>query len=317
MTGRSAKPALLVLTALPADTRAALDARYAIVQAGEGAVPDQVKAGIRAVLTNGMVGIAAPLMAELPSLEIICVRGAGHEAVDVAAAAARGIVVTTGHGTNAETVADHAIALALAVMRGIPAADAGVRAGGWADLRQRPVTLSRKRLGLVGLGAIGSAIASRAAGGFEMAVAYHARSARPGSPYRYVESVLALAEQSDVLVLAAPGGAATRHMVDEAVLTALGPSGFLVNIARGSLVDTDALIAALEAGAIGGAALDVVEGEPNVPDRLRTQVNLVLTPHIAGRSPESVAASLQRVVDNLDAHFAGRPVDSVLSRLSS
>jgi len=261
---------------------------------------------IRAVLTRGTTGFSAEDIAALPNLEIICALGAGYENIDVQAAAARGIVVANGPGLNAATVADHAMALLLSVVRGIPSADAAVRRGEW-DRAMRP-GVSGKRLGILGLGAIGSEIAARAAGGFAMAVHYHNRSPRPSSPYVYHPSAVALAEASDCLVIATPGGAGTRHLVDAAILKALGPSGFLVNIARGSVVDTDALVDALHAGTIAGAALDVFDTEPNVPDALKQCTNAVLTPHIAGRAPEAVRATVQHVADNLAAHFAGMPV---------
>ncbi|MEW6640902.1 MAG: 2-hydroxyacid dehydrogenase [Pseudomonadota bacterium] len=267
---------------------------------------------IRAVLTRGTTGLSAQDIASLPNLEIICALGAGYENIDLRAAAARGIVVTYGPGLNAATVADHAMALLLAVVRGIPSADASVRRGEW-DRALRP-GVSGKRLGILGLGAIGSAIAARAAGGFAMAVHYHNRTPRPSSTYVYQPSVVQLAQASDILVIAAPGGPGTRHLVDAIVLKALGPGGFLINIARGSIVDTPALVEALRSGAIAGAALDVFETEPNVPDELKHCPNVVLTPHVAGRAPEAVRATVQHVADNLAAHFAGRPVLTPIGR---
>lgn len=263
-------------------------------------------ADIRAVLTRGTTGFDAQDIAALPNLGIICALGAGYEGIDLSAARARGITVTNSPGVNAGAVADHALALLLAVVRGIPAADASVRRGEW-QRALRP-GISGKRLGILGLGAVGDAIAARAAGGFAMAVHYHARTPRPSSPYGYCPDAVALAHASDFLVVATPGGAGTRHLINADVLTALGPSGFLVNIARGSVVDTAALVDALQAGAIAGAALDVFENEPNVPDDLKRCPNLVLTPHIAGRSPDAVRATVQHVADNLAAYFAGRPV---------
>jgi lactate dehydrogenase-like 2-hydroxyacid dehydrogenase len=269
---------------------------------------------IRAVLTNGSTGLTAEAMAELPRLEMICATGAGYEKIDLTAAAARGIVVTHGPGTNDASVADHAMALLMAALRGIVTADAAARQGKWADSRQPRPMISGKKLGILGLGTIGQQIAQRGAGGFSMPIGYHNRRPREGSAYRYFATPQALAEWCDVLVLATPGGAGTTHLVDAAVLKALGPQGFLVNIARGSVVDTAALVAALEQGGIAGAGLDVVEGEPVLPAGLAKLGNVVLTPHIAGRSPESMAATIGRVIENLTAHFAGRPVPTPVPR---
>lgn len=263
---------------------------------------------IRAVLTNGSTGLDAGTIAALPKLEIICALGAGYEMVDLEAARARGIVVTNGPGTNDAAVADHAMALLLAATRGIVRADTAVKRGDWNRCREPRPTISGKKLGILGLGKIGGQIARRAAGGFGMEIGYHNSRPRDGSPHRYFPSTEALAHWSDFLVVATPGGAATTHLVDEAVLDALGPEGFLVNIARGSVVDTAALIDALEGGRIAGAALDVVENEPNVPHALLEARNVVLTPHIAGRSPEAIEATVDLLLDNLRAHFDGRPV---------
>ncbi|MCO8165810.1 2-hydroxyacid dehydrogenase [Pseudomonas sp. 21LCFQ010] len=260
---------------------------------------------IQAVVTRGPLGLFAEEMDALPNLRIICVSGAGYEKVDVAAAQARGIVVTNGAGVNASTVADHAMALLLAVMRDIPQADASVRRGEWRKA-MRP-SLAGKRLGILGLGAVGLAIARRAAA-FDMSIAYHNRRARSDVDYVWYRSVRELAEASDVLVLATPGGANTRHLVDDEVLQALGPQGYLVNIARASVVDTQELLGALREQRIAGAALDVFDDEPNVPDAFKSLANVVLTPHVAGLSPEASHDSVQLVRDNLQAFFAGQPV---------
>lgn len=268
---------------------------------------------IQAVLTNGSTGIAAPDIAALPNLEIICSLGAGYEKVDLEAAHARSITVTNGPGTNDASVADHAMALLMSVVRGIPQADAAVRQGRWAQSRQPRATISGKKLGILGLGNIGMQIAQRGMGGFGMTVGYHSRRPRASASFLHFATPVALAQWADFLVVATPGGAGTLHLVNAAVLDALGPKGFLVNIARGSVVDTAALTQALAQSKIAGAALDVVEGEPDVPAELLTLDNLVLTPHIAGRSPEAVAATVQLVIDNLNAHFGGRPAVTPVS----
>lgn len=261
---------------------------------------------IRVVLTRGATGLRADEIAALPRLELICSLGVGYENIDLAAAAARGIVVTNGPGANAVSVADHAMALLLGAARRLPQADAWVRQGHWSGFMGPQV--SGKRLGILGLGTIGMEIARRGANGFGMSVGYYNRRERPESGYAYFDTPRALAAASDFLVVATPGGAATRHLVDAGVLDALGPDGYLVNIARGSVVDTEALIAALAQRRIAGAALDVVDGEPCIPDALIALDNVVLTPHSAGRSPEAVAATVALFLDNATAHFSDNPV---------
>src|SRR4029450_8746296 len=168
------------------------------------------------------------------------------------------------------------------------------RPGGWQEQsRVDPPTLPGKRLGILGLGNIGSRIAQRAARGFDMEIGYHHRAAVAGSPYRHSASLIELATWADFLVCAAPGGAGTRHLVNADVLAALGPQGYLVNVGRGTVVDTQALIAALRAQRIAGAGLDVLEGEPSVPPILPELLqcdNVGVTPHVAGRAPESRTA---------------------------
>lgn len=261
---------------------------------------------IDAVLTRGPLGLYAAEIAALPRLKIICVIGAGYEHVDLQAASNRSISVTNGAGANAPTVADHAMALLLALVRSIPQADASVRRGEW--LKPMCPTLEGKRLGIVGLGAVGLAIARRAANGFDMSVSYHNRRPRPDVPYTYRASARELAAAVDFLIVAAPGGDATHHLVDHRVLEALGPQGYLINIGRASVVDTAALVAALTEGRIGGAGLDVFDEEPRVPDALKRLSNVVLTPHIAGQSPQAAQDTVQLVVLNLQAFFSGQPL---------
>lgn len=261
---------------------------------------------IDAVLTRGPLGLTADEIATLTQLQIICVIGAGYEQVDLEAAAARGVTVTNGAGANAGPVADHAMALLLALLRDIPRADASTRRGEWN--RVISPSVSGKRLGIIGLGAVGQAIARRASQGFDMHVSYHSRTLRRGQPYTWYDSPLHLAEAVDILVVATPGGSGTRHLVDGSVLEALGAEGYLVNIARASVVDTTALVTALERGVIAGAALDVFDDEPAVPDALKALGNTVLTPHVAGQSPEAARDTVALVLRNLQAFFAGEPV---------
>lgn len=267
---------------------------------------------VRAVLTNGRVGLSGEDMAALPRLEIVCTIGAGYESVDLDAARRRGIAVTHCTGTNSPSVADHAMMLLLAATRYVRAAERHIRAGGWQDdWRVDTQIITGKRLGILGMGTIGGRIAQRAARGFDMEVGYHNRKAVAGSPYRYFASIVELAKWADFLVCSAPGGAGTRHLVNAEVLAALGPTGFLVNVGRGTIVDTAALIDALRSKRIAGAGLDVLEGEPALPPRLPELLafdNVVVTPHGAGRAPEARTAATELVIANLNAHFSGKPL---------
>ncbi|MBM3344056.1 MAG: 2-hydroxyacid dehydrogenase [Betaproteobacteria bacterium] len=267
---------------------------------------------VRAVLTNGRGGLTAAEMALLPKLELIVTVGAGYEAVDVAEARKRGIAVAHSPGTNATAVADSAMMLLLASVRHIRAADRHVQAGQWQDQwRVNTQILFGKKLGLIGLGNIGGGIANRAARGFDMQVGYFTRNAVAGSPYRHFKNLIDLARWADYLVSAAPGGAATRHLINAEVLAALGPKGYVVNVGRGTAVDTQALLDALREKRIAGAGLDVLEGEPALPPLLPELLkfdNVVITPHCAARAPESTLAATELIINNLNAHFAGKPL---------
>src|SRR5919197_30410 len=223
-------------------------------------------------------------------------------------------VLTNGRGGLS---GDEMALLLLAATRHLLQADRFVRAGGWQDQwRVETPIITGKRLGILGLGTIGSRIAQRAARGFAMEIGYHNRAAVAGSPYRYFASLLELATWADFLVAAAPGGAGTRHLVNADVLAALGPQGYLVNVGRGTVVDTQALIEALRSKRIAGAGLDVLEGEPGVPPLLPELLqcdNVVVTPHVAGRAPESRAAATALILANLNTHFAGQPLPSPVS----
>ena len=269
---------------------------------------------VRAVLTNGRGGLTGDEMALLPNLEIICAVGAGYEAVDLETARRRGIAVTNSPDANAPAVADSAMMLLMAATRHLRQADRHVHGGGWQDQwRVDTPTISGKRLGILGMGKIGARIARRAAGGFDMEVGYHNRKRVTDSPYRYFENLVELATWADFLVCAAPGGPGTRHLVNAEVLGALGPKGYVVNVGRGTVVDTEALIDALRSDRIGGAGLDVLEGEPAVPPLLPELLkfgNVVITPHVSARAPESRTAATALVIENLNAFFAGRPLVS-------
>jgi hydroxypyruvate reductase len=263
---------------------------------------------IRAVACGGESKVPGDLIAKLPALELISVMGVGYDGVDVAAAKGRGIMVTHTPDVLNDDVADLAIALMLCAARQLPQADRFVKEGKWAN---GPLPLARKmsgaRLGIVGMGRIGQAIALRALA-FGMQVAYTARSAKPNLPHAFHDNVVALARESDFLVVITPGGAGTRHLIDAEVLQALGSKGILVNVARGSVVDEPALIDALRRGVIGGAGLDVFENEPNVPQALRDMPQVVLTPHVGSATTQTRRAMADLATDNLLAHFAGEPV---------
>ena len=314
----------LALVRLAPERLAALrGAGYDVREGGKYASRHEaIRAGgaeVRAVLTNGRGGLTAAEMELLPHLEFVCAVGAGFEAVDLDMAKRRGIVVANCPNASAPAVADSAMMLVLACARHLLAADRFVRGGGWQDQwRVDTPQISGRRLGVLGLGAIGTKIAERAARGFDMEVGYHNRKVVPGSPYRYFDNLMGLARWTDFLVVATPGGALTRHLVNAEVLAALGSDGYLVNVGRGTVVDTAALIEALREKRIAGAGLDVLEGEPSVPPilpQLLAFENVTVTPHCAGRAPESRAAATALVLANLDAHFAGKPpVSPVLTR---
>jgi lactate dehydrogenase-like 2-hydroxyacid dehydrogenase len=305
------KPVLLVLIPMADDELAQLDAKFVRHYAPTAQrcvdVLGSHGATIQVVLTNGTRGLRADEIDAMPRLALACALGAGYENLALAHARARGVVLTNGAGTNDDCVADHALALLLAVVRAIPQFDQACRQGVWRDALPLRPQLAHKRLGVLGMGAIGRKIAQRAAA-FDLAVGYHCRSSRNDLPHRYFDTLLALARWCDVLVVAVPGGPETKHLVDARVLQALGSGGYLVNVARGSIVDTQALALALRSGEVAGAALDVYESEPLPPAALLGLANVVLTPHVAGTSPEAKQASLQCFLDNVERYFSGRPL---------
>jgi lactate dehydrogenase-like 2-hydroxyacid dehydrogenase len=266
----------------------------------------EVAAQVRAVFTTGIAGISAGQIAQLPALEIIAVHGIGVDKIALPEAAARGIAVTNTPGVLTDDVADLAVALVLASARSLPLLDRHVRSGAWeAGVPLAPGRSIRGKVaGLYGFGAIGQAIAHRLAG-FGMAIRYFQRNEVAGCGLVRSASLLALAQDSDYLIAAVPGGPATHHAIGREVLAALGPHGTLVNIARGSVVDEAALIAALDAGTLGAAALDVFEDEPRVPGALRERSNVVLSPHAGSLTVETRYAMGRLAIDNLLAHFNG------------
>jgi hydroxypyruvate reductase len=266
----------------------------------------EVAGRVEALVSAAPVGQA--VLDALPRLRLIANPGVGYEKIDTRAAAARGIELTNTPVVTNGCVADMAFALLLALGRHILQGDRHVRSGRWPEQAYPLVPrVHGRRMGIVGLGEIGMAIARRAEG-FDMPVAYHNRRARPDVVYRYYPTLLELAAESDILVVACPGGAATRHLVDAGVLKALGPRGMVVNISRGTVIDESALIAALRDGTIAGAGLDVFEHEPAVPASLRELSNVVLMPHRGGGTFETWEEAADVAIENLEAFFAGKPL---------
>lgn len=302
---------LLLLVAIVDEHKALLLNRFRVIDAPTAAKRAAAIAAhgpdIELVLTNGATGFTAAEIAACPNLKLLAAQGAGYENLDVAAAKARGILTCNGAGTNDDCVADHTLALLLASVRALRQQDAALRAGVWRDALPLFPQFTGRRLGVIGLGGIGRKIAARAAA-FGMVIGYHNR--RPSEAAAgaiYFDSVRALATWADDLVVATPGGAATKHIVNAEVLASLGSGGHVVNIARGSCVDTAALAAALRAGHIAGAALDVYESEPLPPQELLGMDNVLLTPHVAGWSPQAIRATLDNFIANVEAWRQGVP----------
>jgi lactate dehydrogenase-like 2-hydroxyacid dehydrogenase len=298
---------LLVGTIEPSLAKA-IQAKYKALQlpndATRSAFLAKHGASITAIVDGGPPGVDADLMEALPNLGAIVHHGAGYDSVDVDVRRL-GIGLSNTPDVLNDTVADTAVGLMLATMRGLCTADNFVRSGRWPLDGQYPLgrDLSGSRVGILGLGRIGSAIAQRLVG-FDCAIAYHSRHQVPGSPFRYVASPVALAESVDVLVVATVGGPRTKHLVSRTVLEALGPYGYVINIARGSVVDQDALVELLVAQRLAGAGLDVFADEPYVPPELCGLDNVVLLPHIGGATVRSLSMMREVVLRNLDQYLS-------------
>ena len=307
----STKIPLLVLSGLSSAHQAQIaevyDMTYAFDPALRAAAIAEHGKKFRAVLTIGVIGITPEEIATMPALELICCMGAGYEGVPLEVTRARGIATANGAGTNDDCVADHAFGLLIGIVREFRKLDRLCREGVWREAIPQPPNVSGKKLGILGMGTIGQKIAKRAAA-FDMEVGYHNRKPKEGVTQRYFDDLKSLASWADFLVLAAPGGPATKHLVNAEVLDALGPQGYLVSIGRGSVVDTEALAAALRENRIAGAGLDVYESEPKRPEQLIGLDNVLLTPHMAGWSPEATQKSVDHFLANAEGHFAGRGV---------
>jgi len=298
---------IFLASRVPPFLMASLQANFALHPRESNPAPE-VLARVRAIVGGGEAKIDQALMDQMPALEMISICGVGYDGVDVAAAKARGIPVTHTPDVLNDDVADLAIALMLSIGRQLPQSDQFVRANRWVE-GAFPLTrkVSGAKLGIVGIGRIGQAIAKRAAA-FGMDISYNARSAKADLPYTFVADVVELAAKVDFLVAITPGGAGTRHLINAKVLQALGPQGYLINVARGSVVDEAALIEALQNHTIAGAALDVYQDEPRVPEALRALPNVVLTPHMASGTAETRKAMSDLALANLQAHLAGSPL---------
>ena len=266
---------------------------------------------IRAMITAGGTALGADAMGMMPKLAAIICYGTGYDGVDLAAVAKRKIALGHSPGANAASVADIAVTLMLAVTRRLLVADDYVRSGSWAGAKPSPMMrpqagMPGRRIGVYGMGEIGRKIAARTAS-FETEVGYFSRS-RHDVPYQYFPTLDALAEWCSVLVIAVRAGSDTHHAVDANILNKLGKDGYVVNIARGSVIDQQALVAALTDQTIAGAGLDVYAKEPHAPDALTALPNVVLSPHLGGHTLESHVAMQDCVMANLDAYFAGKPL---------
>lgn len=267
---------------------------------------------IRAIATRGDLGAPTDLINALPKLEIISFFGVGLDAIDLNHAKSKNIRVTITPDVLTSDVADIALGLCLSVARNIPQGDTHVRSAAWASAMLPLATrMTGKRMGIIGLGNIGLAIAKRAAA-FDMPIAYHNRKKRDDVNYPYCETVEALAAQSDFLVAVIPGGPITQSMISSAAFIALGKGGYFINVARGSVVDEEALLYALENGVIKGAGLDVYLNEPKPDPRFTKLNNVVLQPHVGSATYETRRGMGQLVRDNLAAHFANKPLLSAV-----
>jgi lactate dehydrogenase-like 2-hydroxyacid dehydrogenase len=274
----------------------------------------QAGADARVLLTYGDFHGNDQIFDALPNLALVHLLGAGYDGIDPGALRKRGILLANVGGLNSSFVADHVMALALAVNRRIPDADAWVRSGQWTrESFPKMRSFSGQRAGIVGLGNIGQAVAQRLAG-FGIPVSWWGPREKPGEPLPRAENLLALARDSDLLVVACVGGPETRRLIDAEVIGALGPKGVIVSVARGSVIDEDALIAALKGGRLGGAGLDVFAEEPTPPERWAGVPNVVLSPHHGALTAELLTLIPQVVSENIRRFLAGGQVANLITR---
>ncbi|MCQ0970210.1 2-hydroxyacid dehydrogenase [Paracoccus sp. TK19116] len=298
-----ARPLVFALARLPAEIERDLEARYEVVRDIEAAGEAEI------ALTAGNLGLSSDQMAQLPRLRLIAVNGVGVDAVDLVEARRHRIAVTTTPDVLSLAVAELALGLALSCARRVADGDRFIRLGHWAqgDSFTLGRSILNRRAGILGYGRIGRRLADLLRG-MGMEVLYSARSEKPDAVDSYRPDAATLARDCDVLFVTAAGGADTRHLVDAQVLRELGSDGFLVNVARGPVVDGDALATALSDGTIAGAGLYVFDDEPHVPQALLDAPNCVLTPHIASATGDARRAMAQLVLDNIAAFVAGKPL---------
>jgi lactate dehydrogenase-like 2-hydroxyacid dehydrogenase len=267
------------------------------------AAMDSRRDDVTVLVTSATTATPAALIDRFPALKAICSFGVGYDSIDVRHAQQKGIQVSNTPDVLNDCVADHAMGLLLATARRLGQAERYARADQWGSRNPFPLgtKVSGKKLGIVGLGRIGMAIARRAAG-FDMEIRYHNRNPRKDTELAYEPSLHELANWADFLVIATVGGPDTQHLIDERIIRALGPQGILVNIARGSVIDEEAMVKALEDGGLGGAGLDVYAHEPRIPEALKTMDNVVIVPHIASATQETRRAMIELVLDNVDAY---------------
>jgi lactate dehydrogenase-like 2-hydroxyacid dehydrogenase len=306
------KPTILMTGAYPDGDMAALALDYNVIKfwevADQAATLAQHGSAVQAIATRGDLGANKELVAQLPHLEIIGCFGVGTDSIDREATRPRGIKITNTPDVLTEDVADLAFALMLAVARKVVKGDNFTRDGSWTHGNFELVTrVNGKRLGIVGLGHIGKAIARRAEA-FNMPIAYFGRSKQTDVDFEYYAKLEDLASNSDFLVAIVPGGSGTTNLINASVLSALGPSGYFINVSRGSVADEIALLHALENNIIKGAGLDVFWNEPHIDARFAALDNVLLHPHHGSGTVETRKAMGQLVRDNLAAHFAGRPL---------
>lgn len=301
-------PEILLLSSTSRCLEEALEERYVVRRTTGSPVHESGTpvAHVRAVVTSGSRGITEDELASLPALELIAVFGVGLDKVPVEQAAQRKIGIASTPAALTDDVADMAVTLLLALARRTIVNDRYLRLGRWSsgEKPQLGRRVTELRVGILGLGRIGSAIAGRLEP-FGCTIGYHNRRAISSSAYRYHSGPLELAQESDALIVSVAGGSESFKLVDRAVLDALGPSGFLVNVARGSVVDEEALIEALAEGRLGGAGLDVFEDEPNVAPGLTRIEDAVLQPHQGSATVEGRAAMAMSLLQHLEHHFAG------------
>lgn len=309
------RPHILQIGPYPPRDQEALEASYIVHRLYEAedkaAFLREVGASIRAIATGGETGADRALIASCPNLEMIAVFGVGYDAVDLDACRERSIQLTNTPDVLTEDVADLGVGMALCLTRDIVGAHSWAKSGTWETQGAYPLVrqFQSGRAGILGLGRIGQAVGRRLAS-FNMDISYFARAPKPDAApdWTYCATPLELARRCDFLFVTLAATADTRGIVDRSVMEALGSSGMLINVSRGSNVDEPALIEALKSGALGFAALDVFENEPHINPALRDLANVLLQPHNGSATIDTRMAMGQLMRDNLDAHFSGRPL---------